>query len=168
MPCLGPSAGATLAHTTNNNMKDQEDKPEMFSLQRKYLICSTALYRSFHTKGKISLGSTGLSNVVTLPCSLPLSAATAGSLEQSTGNFFNVLEILVEHFFNNYQIAPLPPASPCMCSLPPELGWGVELLEPLGKKKQARDEPLLSPSGKGIFIAKQVAWQSKIWYAERC
>lgn len=136
MPCLGPSAGATLAHATNNNLKDQEDKPETFSFQRKYLICSTALYRSFYTEGKISLGSSGLGNVVTLPCSLPLTAATARSLEQSTGNFFIILEILVEHYFNNYQIAPLPPASPCVCSLPPELGWGVKLLEPLGKKSK--------------------------------
>jgi len=105
----------------NNSLKDQEDKPAMFSLQRKCLIHSTALYWSFHTKGKLSLGSTGLSDVVSLLCSLPLTAATAGSLEKSTGTFYNILKVLVEHYFNNYRIAPLPSASPCVCSVPPEL-----------------------------------------------
>lgn len=65
----------------------------------------------------------------------PCQQLLQGAWSKSTGNFFNILEHLVEHYFNNYQIAPLPPASPCVCSLPPELGWGVELLESLGKKK---------------------------------
>ena len=86
----------------NNNLKDQEDKLEMFSLQRKCLICLTALYRSFRTKGKLSPGTTGLSGAVSLLCSLILTAATAGSLEKSTGTFFDILKILVEHYFNNY------------------------------------------------------------------
>lgn len=94
---------------------------------------------------------------------LALTAAAVGSLEESTGTLSNILKIFVEHYFNNYQLARLPPASHCMCSLLPELGWGVELLEPL-EKKEARDEPLLSSSRKGKFIAKEAAEHSKIRY----
>lgn len=82
------------------------------------------------------MGSSGQHKGVSVQCHLVLMAATVGSLEKSAGTLSNILETLVEHYFNNYQLAHLPPASPCMCSLPPELGWGVELLELLEKKKK--------------------------------
>lgn len=137
----------------------------MFSLQRKCLICSSALYQSFHIKDKLSVGSSGLCNRVSVQCHPALTAATVGSLEKSTGTLSNILKILVEHYFKNYQLAHLPSASPCMCSLPPGLGWGVELLELL-EKEEARDEPLLSSNRKGRFIAKWAAEHRKIWYAK--
>lgn len=101
----------------NNKLKDQGDALEMFSLQRTRLICSTALCCSFRTKGKLSPGSAGLGDVLSLLRSLPWAAAS----EKGTGAFLNTPKILAEYSFNNYRIAPLPPASPCVCSLPPAL-----------------------------------------------
>lgn len=106
VPYLGPSAGTPLVHTMNNNLKDQEDKLEMFPLQKKCLICSSALYQSFHMKGKLSVGNSGLNSGVSVQCHLSLTAATVGSLEKSTGTLSNILKILV----NNQQLSAGTPA----------------------------------------------------------
>lgn len=117
-----------------------------------------------YTKGKPSMGSSGLHKGVSVQWHLALTAATVGSLEKSTGTLSNTLKILVEHYFNNYQLAHLPPASPCVCSLPPELGWGVELLGLLEKK--LGEESLLSSSRKRRFTAKGAAEHSRVWCAK--
>lgn len=96
---------------------------------------------------------------VTCPCQQLLQ----GAWRKAQVPFLIYWKILVEHYFNNYQTAPLPPACPYVRALPPELGWRVERWEPLGKKSK-QDEPLLSTSRKRRLIVKWVAWQSKVWY----
>lgn len=88
----------------NNNLKDQEDKLEMFPLQKKCLICSSALYQSFHMKGKLSVGNSGLNSGVSVQCHLSLTAATVGSLEKNIGTLSNILKV------NNQQLSAGTPA----------------------------------------------------------
>lgn len=73
---------------------------------------------------------------VSVQCHLVLMAATVGSLEKSAGTLSNILETLVEHYFNNYQLAHLPPASPCMCSLPPRTGLRRGVIRAFRNKKK--------------------------------